>query len=419
MEVSRTKLRQLGLNFSQNQASLRYDAGSSSTADTASSWFNLKGIALGNAGNFSLNLPVAFVQFLETDADTRIIAQPRLRGVSDEKITDKVGQKVPMPQTTFSPFAAGGISSQPLTSYTQQEVGIEINLTPRVHREKDVSLDLEIKVSSIGANGYAGIPIINNRELKSIVRLKDGETQLIAGLLRDEERKSLKGIPGLKDIPGLGRLFSAEDTTVDQSDVIMTITPYIIRSLQLGPDDTKPIWLDVDTTSPAAAGGLINEEGLRDPEALDIQRSEQLRRATESAPNLVAINPATAEVRTGGEFRMAVNVRGAQDIGAMSVTVSYNPRFVSLKDVSESGLTRSFGAKVPFLKNIDDAAGVCTIGFTAAPGQSTKGGGVLALLQFEAKSAGEASIVVAVPSAVNAAGSPISFQTTDARVVIR
>jgi len=133
----------------------------------------------------------------------------------------------------------------------------------------------------------------------------------------------------------------------------------------------------------------------------------------------VAINPATAEVRTGGEFRMAVNVRGAQDIGAMSVTVSYNPRFVSLKDVSESGLTRSFGAKVPFLKNIDDAAGVCTIGFTAAPGQSTKGGGVLALLQFEAKSAGEASIVVAVPSAVNAAGSPISFQTTDARVVIR
>ncbi len=419
MEVSRTKLRQLGLNFSQNQASLRYDAGSSSTADTSSSWFSLKGLGLGQAANYSLNLPMAFVQFLETDADTRIIAQPRLRGVSDEKITDKVGQKVPMPQTTFSPFAAGGISSQPLTSYTQQEVGIEINLTPRVHRERDVSLDLEIKVSSIGANGYAGIPIINNRELKSTVRLKDGETQLIAGLLRDEERKSLKGIPGLKDIPGLGRLFSAEDTTVDQSDVIMTITPYIIRSLQLGPDDTKPIWLDVDTTSPPAAGGLINEEGLRDPEALDVQRSEQLRRAAESAPNLVAINPATAEVRVGGEFRMAVNVRGAQDIGAMSVTVSYNPRFVSLKDVSESGLTRSFGAKVPFLKNIDNGAGVCTIGFTAAPGQSTKGGGVLALLQFEAKSAGEASIVIAVPSAMNAAGSPISFQTTDARVVIR
>ncbi len=419
MEVSRTKLRQLGLNFNQNQVGLRYDAGSSSTADTSSSWFNLKGLGLGQTANYSLNLPIAFVQFLETDADTRIIAQPRLRGVSDEKITDKVGQKVPFPQTQFSPIAAGGFNSQPLTSYTQQDVGIEINLTPRVHREREVSLELEIKVSSIGGKGYADIPIINNRELKSTVRLKDGETQLIAGLLRDEERKSLKGIPGLKDIPGLGRLFSAEDTTLEQSDVIMTITPYIIRTLQLGPDDTKPIWLDVDTTAPPAGGVLADEEGLRDPEALDAQLSQQRRRAAESAPNLVAVNPAMAEVRTGGEFRMAVNVRSAEDIGTMSVTVSYNPRFVSLKDVSESGMTRSLGGNAPFLKNIDNGAGVCTIGFTAEPGKGTKGGGVLALLQFEAKSVGDAGIVVAVPAAMNAAGRPISFQTTDARVVIR
>jgi general secretion pathway protein D len=419
MEVSRTKLRQLGLSFSQNQVGLRYDGGTSSATDASSSWFALKGLGLGQTANYSLNLPGAFVQFLETDADTRIIAQPRLRGVSDEKITDKVGQKVPMPQTTFSPFAAGGISSQPLTSYTQQDVGIELNLTPRVHREMDVSLELEIKVSSIGGKGYADIPIINNRELKSTVRLKDGETQLIAGLLRDEERKSLKGIPGLKDIPGLGRLFSAEDTTVEQSDVIMTITPYIIRSLQIGPDDTKPVWLDIDTTAPPAAGGLLEEEGQRDPEALDAQRAEQRRRAADSASNLVAINPATAEVRMGGEFRMAVNVRSAQDIGAMSVTVSYNPRLVSLKDVAESGMTRSAGSNAPFLKNIDNAAGVCTLGFTAEPGKGSKGGGVLALLQFEAKSAGEAAIVVAVPSAMSAAGSPLSFQTTNARVVVR
>ncbi len=419
MEVSRTKLRQLGLSFNQNQAGLRYDAGSSSTADTSSSWFSLKSLGLGNSGNYSINLPMAFVQFLETDADTRIIAQPRLRGVSDEKISDKVGQKVPMPQTTFTPIAAGGTSTQPLTSYTQQDIGIEINITPRVHQEKEVSLELEIKVSSIGPNGYASIPIINNRELKSNVRLKDGETELIAGLLRDEETKSFSGIPGLKDIPGIGRLFGAENTTLDQSDVIMTITPYVIRSLQLGPDDAKPIWLDVDTAAPAAAGGLANEDGLRDPEALDAQRSEQRRRSSENAPNLVAINPATADVRTGGEFRMAVNVRSAQGIGAMSVTVSYNPRFVSLKDVTESGLTRSLGANAPFLKNIDNEAGICTIGFTAEPGKGAKNGGVLALLQFEAKAAGEAAIVVSVPSAMSDTGTPISFQTTDARVVVR
>ncbi|MGD0783948.1 MAG: cohesin domain-containing protein, partial [Candidatus Aminicenantales bacterium] len=135
--------------------------------------------------------------------------------------------------------------------------------------------------------------------------------------------------------------------------------------------------------------------------------------------NLVAVNPATAEVRAGGDFRMAVNVRSAENIGTMSVTVSYNPQIVSLKDVTESGMTRSAGGNAPFLKNIDNGAGVCTIGFTAEPGKGSRGGGVLALLQFTAKSTGEAAIVVAVPAAMNAGGSPISFQTTDGRVVVR
>jgi len=98
-----------------------------------------------------------------------------------------------------------------------------------------------------GGVGYADIPILNNREIKNIIRLKDGETQLIAGLLRDEERKTIKGIPGLKSIPGLGRLFSSEDTTIEQTDVILTITPYIIRSLPIGPEDQKPVWVDLSS----------------------------------------------------------------------------------------------------------------------------------------------------------------------------
>ena len=133
----------------------------------------------------------------------------------------------------------------------------------------------------------------------------------------------------------------------------------------------------------------------------------------------MAVNPGTADVRAGGEFRMAVNVRSAEDVGSMSVTVSYNPRFVSLKDVTESGMTRSLGGKAPFLKNIDNASGVCTLGFTAENGKGAKGGGVLALLQFEAKAVGESGLIVAVPSAMSAAGNPIAFTTTDARVVVR
>ena len=211
MEVSRVKLRQLGMDFGDAIVGLRYGGSTPAPARTPRAGSTSRAWPLGQAGNYSVTLPSAYLQILESDSDTKIIAQPRLRGVSDEKITYKVGQKVPIPQTTFMPFAAGGYSSNPLTSFQQQDVGIEINFTPRVHQEKDVTLDAEIKVTSIGGTGYADIPIINNREIKNVVRLKDGETQLIAGLIRDEERKVDQGHPRTQGHPRAGPPVRAGD----------------------------------------------------------------------------------------------------------------------------------------------------------------------------------------------------------------
>lgn len=420
MEVSRLKLRQLGLNLDSNSLGLRFGQAASAT-DASSGWYSLKGLGLGQAENYFASLPSATVRFLESDADTKIIAQPRMRGISDEKITNKVGQKIPIPRTTFSPFAAGGFAQQPITNFEQQDVGIEINITPRVHLEREVTLDAEIKVTSIGGKGYADIPIINNRELKSVMRLRDGESQLIAGLLRDEERKTIKGIPGLKDIPGLGRLFGAEDTTIEQTDVIMTITPYIIRAVKSGPNDAKPIWVDIDAPASGASGGVFEEEMLDrelNPEAA--QRALQQRRGADLAANMVALSPADANAVIGRDIRLAVNVRSDQDVSALSLTITYNPRVVFLKDVSEGGLTRQLGAQTPFLKNIDNASGVCTIGFSSPQmGKGAKGGGTLATLLFEAKSAGEAVIGISGTSGLSVSGGAIAFATNGARIVVR
>ncbi|MCX6559000.1 MAG: cohesin domain-containing protein [Candidatus Aminicenantes bacterium] len=420
MEVSRVKLRQLGVDFGDAIAGLRYGGSTASTGTDTTSWFNLKSLALGQAGSYSLSLPSAYIQMLESDSDTKIIAQPRLRGVSDEKITYKVGQKVPIPQTTYTPIAAGGYASQPLTSFQQQDVGIEINFTPRVHQEKDVTLDAEIKVTSLGGSGYADIPIINNREIKNVVRLKDGETQLIAGLIRDEERKVIKGIPGLKDIPGLGRLFGSESTNLEQTDVIVTITPYIIRTIPRSAEDAKAIWVDVDTASAAAPAGVFDGSLFdRDPDPNAAQQALQRRRAAENAPNLISLSPANLEGVVGREFRMAVNIRSDQDISALSLTVTFDPRIVGLKDVAEGSLSRQLGAAPAFLKNIDPG-GVCTIGFSSTqPGKGAKGGGTLATLLFEAKGSGLATIGVAGVSGMSAAGGPIQFQTGDARITVR
>ena len=164
-----------------------------------------------------MTVPSAVASILAADSDTRIIAQPKIRGLGGEKMEYIVGQKVPIVNSTFAAVAAGGLNTQPIVNYNLQDIGITIKMTPRIHLEKEVTLEIELTISSIAGEGTAGIPIIANREVKNVVRLKDGETNLLAGLLRDEERMSAGGITGLKDIPLLGHLFSAQEES-DRSD---------------------------------------------------------------------------------------------------------------------------------------------------------------------------------------------------------
>ncbi len=420
MEVSRLKLRQLGVSFDTNTVGARYGGPpTSSTDSTSTGWFNLKDIDLSKAENFSISLPVSFLQFLESDTDTKVIAQPRLRGVSDVEMRHLVGQKIPIPRTTFSPFAAGGYASQPLTNFEQQDVGIEVKITPSVHFEKEVTISLELKVTSIGGKGYADIPIINTREVKNTLRLKDGETNLIAGLLRDEERKTLKGIPGLKDVPVLGRLFGTEDTTLEQTDVILTITPYIIRTIPVTAEDDKPFWVDVETG--ATASGVFEEELLGRPlDIRDVERALQARRPQDQGANQITLNPANYERPAGGEFSVSVNLRSDQEIGNMSLVLNYNPKVINLKDVAEGPMTRQFGEKPPFLKSFDNNAGICTIGFSSPEiGKGIKGGGNLATLRFEAKSPGECYITITSVSAISASGGSVNLTTSQSRIIIR
>jgi general secretion pathway protein D len=408
MEVSRLRMQKLGIDLGQNAVSGRYSGSGTFPTD---GWFGLKDIDLSRATNYQLSLPSMFLQFLETDADTKIIAQPRLRGIGSEDIKYMVGQKVPVPQTTFTPFAAGGISQQPIINYNYQDVGIDVKIKPRIHYEKEVTLELEIKITSIGGKGIADIPIITTREVKNVIRLKDGETNLLAGLLKDEERKSLKGIPGLKGVPFLGALFSSTDTTIEQTDVILTITPYIIRSVPLTEEDSKPLWVDIEGLQGRTSEQVFPEEEFSTGEPATEERG---------GPNTIILNPANFEVPKGREFRVSVDLRSDLEIGNMSLDLSYDPRIIKLKEVSEGGLVRRMGEKVPFLKNIDNSAGACTIGLTSpAVGKGIKGGGILAVLVFESAAPGEAAIVITSVSANGPMGQPLQFETNESRVVVR
>jgi general secretion pathway protein D len=424
MEVSRKKLRQIGVDLSGNAAvGIRY-AGPGAVPGTGNEgWYNLGDINLGAASSYQISLPSAIVRFLQSDADTKVLAQPRLRGVGDEEMRTLVGQKVPIPQTTFTPIAAGGVSQQPIVSYVYQDVGLEVKIKPKIHLEKEITLEIEVKTTAIVGSGYADIPIIATREIKNIIRLKDGETNLLAGLLRDEERKSLSGIAGLASIPILGNLFGATEHNIEQSDLIMTVTPYIIRALPRTAEDGKPLWIELEGISSGA-----EEEGLPDEEIDRGELGEESEimpgpEEEEEAPeeqgqNQISLDPANFEVPRGREFRISVNVRGQQEIGNMSLSLSFNPQVTKLRDVIEGGLIRMSGAKVPFLKNI--AEGSCTIGFSSPqPAQGLRGGGNLAILVFDAQGQGESRIMVTSVSANSPSGQPINFTSRESQVIVR
>jgi general secretion pathway protein D len=423
MEVSRIRLRQLGLDLDANTIGARY-AGQTTTDETTtttSSWVNLKGLKLTDSGNFEVSLPTAYLQFLESDSDTKIIAQPRLRGVGGQNIEYVVAQKVPIVNSQVVPIAAGGIGTQPITNFTQQEVGITLKIKPRIHFEKEVTLELDLEVSSIAGTGVASIPIIATRKVKNVVRLRNGETNLLAGLLRDEERTSLRGIPGLKDIPLLGRLFSYEDTQLEQTDVVLTITPYILRSLPLVAEDERPVWIAMEGIS-GSGGGVAEEPGGMT--ALPGRRMAEVPETMPTEPerggdNFIFFNPPNLDVPQGREFRVLLDMRNDAEVGTLTVSLGFNPQILKLKEIAAGGVVSQVGANAPFLQSIDGSGGA-TIGFSSpSQGQGIKGGGTLAILVFESVSVGESAVTISSVSANAPNGTPIRFETNETRIFVR
>jgi general secretion pathway protein D len=256
--------------------------------------------------------------------------------------------------------------------------------------------------------------------VKNIIRLKDGETNLLAGLLKDEERKTISGIAGLKNIPILGRLFSSTDQVIQQTDVILTITPYIIRTVPLSEEDLKPLWVDLGGISPAAASARRGppEEALAERRARQRTEVEDMARRREQ--NRVFLTPANFEVPQNREFRVSVNARIQEDISSMSLNISFDPASVKLKEVVKREFLNRLGKDVPFLKNIDNSSGVCTIGFSSTDiGKGIKGTGSIATLVFQAVSKGESTIQVTSVTANKPTGQTLMFETGQSRVVVR
>ena len=182
-----------------------------------------------------------------------MLANPQLRTSEGISAQARFGERVPVPVTIFAPIATGGVAQQPITSFNYENIGVNIDITPRTHHDDEVSLALKIEVSNISGTGFGGLPTFGNRSINTVIRLQDGETNLLAGLIRDDERRVLAGVPGLSDLPIVGRLFAHNTRETQETDIVLTLTPRIIRVLELTEEDLRPFRVGRDGVAARAS----------------------------------------------------------------------------------------------------------------------------------------------------------------------
>jgi len=248
LEVNRNKLSEYGMQF-VSVGSAGVNGSVQLPADlTLQTLTNLTQADVLLAG-----FPALAYRLLKTDLSTRVLANPHIRTSDGLSGQARFGERVPVPTTVFAPIAAGGVNQQPITSFAYENIGVNIDITPRTHHDDDLTLALKVSVTSQTGTGFGGLPTFGNREVNTTIRLKDGETNILAGLIRDDERTELSGTPGLSDLPLIGRLFAVHHKEAAQTDIILTLTPHIVRVLDLTETDLRPFRLSRDSGSSGAA----------------------------------------------------------------------------------------------------------------------------------------------------------------------
>ncbi len=250
LEVDRTHLNEFGLQIASPGTP---PTGINGQADVNREGLTLEDLTKLTASDVYLTaLPALYYRLLKSDSATRVLANPQLRTAEGMAAQARFGERVPVPVTTFAPIATGGVQTQPITSFNYENIGVNIDITPRTHHDDAVSLAVKVELSSISGTGFGNLPTFFNRSINTVIRLKDGETNMLAGLIRDEERRSLSGVPGLSDLPLIGRMFAYNRKETTETDIILTLTPRIVRVLDLTEEDLAPFRVARDGASGGA-----------------------------------------------------------------------------------------------------------------------------------------------------------------------
>jgi general secretion pathway protein D len=425
LTANRDRTRELGINPGTT-ASLTFSPPSTSTS--SSSTTTATSIALNqlkhlSTADYQITLPSATAYALLTDSKTRIIQNPEIREVDGQEAKLKIGERVPVATGSFqagvgvgTTGGAGVINPLVNTQFTYLDVGVNVDVTPRVHPNGDVSMKLTIDISAVAGNSNIGgisQPIIAQQDIANDVRLKDGEVNIIGGLIQENITNTLTGWPGLQKIPILRSLFSESESTNNDDELLIVLIPHVVRLPAITAENLQSIYSGTDTNpgvlavsqvqAPAAPPAAASPAPAAPAPAAQPQQSAQLR-----------FDPPQVTMKPGEQKTIAIVADNFQDLFSTPMLLQYDPKIISVVDVHEGGFLSGGGGTQDYalVQRVDQEHGQAIISATRMPNKpGVSGSGTLFGIEIKALAPGQAKLSIVQVNARDSQQRPIPVVT--------
>ena len=352
-------------------------SGSSTSTTTPNPQITLQNLKHLSTADYSLTLPGAVANFVLTDNKTRIIQDPEIRVTDGQKATLKIGNRVPVATGSFQAGVGVGVGGgagvvNPLvnTQFQYIDVGVNIDVTPRVHPDNQVSMKLSIEISSIaGTSNIGGInqPVISQRKIEHDVRLKEGEVSVLGGLIERTETKNQNGIPGFAEVPLAKYLFSDNTHQIQDNEVLIVLTPHIVRLPSITAANLRTMAAGTDSVV-----RVYREKGEDHPEAApqpakpNASPSAAPPESGPPAPQL-RFDPSNVTLRQGDTTTIGLSVSNVTDLYSIPLLIHYDPAIVQVEEVRNGGFLSGGNQEIAIVQRIDQQKGEVIVSATRQP----------------------------------------------------
>jgi len=440
LEARTDRLRDLGILPGQT-ASVAINpntttSGSTPSTNTGTTLNQLRHL---NGNDIVFTLPNATASAILSDTSTKIIQNPEVRSIDGQTAKLKIGDRIPVATGSFSSGlglaagTAGGISPLVNTQFTYLDVGVNIDLTPRVHPNRDVSLKLKVEVSAhtndVSIGGITQ-PVISQRVIEHDIRLKEGEVSILAGLIQRTDSKTLEGWPGFAKLPLLRYLFSHDKTDHQEDEVLIVLTPRIVRIPEWTKANLRPLY-----SGSEANVQVKRESELHAPVQQPAQQPQMNQNAGPGtaapapAPGTTAPAAAAAKIRfepqsltlkAGQTATIGVVVENVTDLFSIPLLLQYNPAVISVEEVRHGGFLSGGTQEIAIVHQPFKDKGQSIISATRGPNTpGVSGSGTLIGLVIKGLAAGSSNLSIVQVNAKDSRQNLIPLITSEATVQVQ